>query len=161
VSLSQQLFCSFDGAAFLIRALGSPVQVCEDWGSVLGQSIVSPLGPLDISAAGLSICLRQHVTHERGFFFGTRELLEGQVRQSSRRIVMKGQRSTQARIARKLSGAIIARRYLDIIAWRYLDLQRLRDEVRRAETKLRTAKLEGALGSEETCQLNYSGRGIR
>jgi hypothetical protein len=42
VSLSQQLFCSFDGAAFLIRALGSPVQVCEDWGSVLGQSIVSP-----------------------------------------------------------------------------------------------------------------------
>jgi hypothetical protein len=107
---------------------------------------------LDIFAAGLSICLRQNVTHERGFFFGTRELLEGQVRQ-------KGQRSTQARIARKPSGAIIARRCLDIIAWRYLDLQRLRDEVRKAETKLRTAKLEEALGSEETCQLNYSGRG--
>ena len=64
---------------------------------------------------------------------------------------MKGQRSTQARIAGRLSGAIIARRYLD--------LQRLRDEVRKAETKLRTAKLEEALGSEETCQLNYSGRG--
>jgi hypothetical protein len=39
-----------------------------------------------------------------------------------------------------------------------LDLQRLRDEVRKAETKLRIA-LEEALGSEETCQLNYSGRG--
>jgi hypothetical protein len=47
---------------------------------------------------------------------------------------MKGQRSTQARIARRLLDAIIARRYLD--------LQRLRDEVRKAETKLRTAKLE-------------------
>jgi hypothetical protein len=45
VSLSQQLFCSFDRAAFLIRALGSPVQVCEDWGSFLGQSILSPVGP--------------------------------------------------------------------------------------------------------------------
>jgi hypothetical protein len=43
---------------------------------------------------------------------------------------MKGQRSTQARIAGRLSGAIIARHYLD--------LQRLRDEVRKAETKLRT-----------------------
>jgi hypothetical protein len=32
VSLPQQLFCSFDGAAFLIRALGLPVQVSKDWG---------------------------------------------------------------------------------------------------------------------------------
>ena len=55
---------------------------------------------------------------------------------------MKGQRSIQARIARRLSDAIIARRYLD--------LQRLRDEVRKAETKLLTANLEEALGSEET-----------
>jgi hypothetical protein len=47
---------------------------------------------------------------------------------------MKGQRSTQARIARRLLDAIIARRYLD--------LQRLRDEVRKAETKLLTANLE-------------------
>ena len=60
---------------------------------------------------------------------------------------MKSQRSTQTRIARKLSDVIIARRYLD--------LQRLRDEVRKAETKLRTT--EKPSGSEATCQLNYSG----
>jgi hypothetical protein len=63
---------------------------------------------------------------------------------------MKNQRSTQTRIARKLSDVIIARRYLD--------LQRLRDEVRKAETKLRTTNLEEASGSEATCLLNYSGR---
>jgi hypothetical protein len=45
---------------------------------------------------------------------------------------MKSQRSTQTRIARKPSDVIIARRYLD--------LQRLRDEVRKAETKLRTTE---------------------
>ena len=38
---------------------------------------------------------------------------------------MKGQRPTRAKNSRKLSEAIIAKRYLD--------LQRLRDEVRRAE----------------------------
>jgi hypothetical protein len=68
VSLSQQLSCSFDGTAFLIRALGSPVQVCEDWGSFLGAINFEPRGPLDIFAAGLSICLRQRVTDERGLF---------------------------------------------------------------------------------------------
>jgi hypothetical protein len=39
---------------------------------------------------------------------------------------MKSQKPTQAKNARKLSDALIARRYLD--------LQRLRDEVRKAET---------------------------
>jgi len=34
VSLLQQLFCSFDGTAFLIRALGSPVQACQNRGWV-------------------------------------------------------------------------------------------------------------------------------
>jgi hypothetical protein len=41
-------------------------------------------------------------------------------------IAMKNQKLTQAKDARKLSGAFIARRYLD--------MQRLRDEVRKAET---------------------------
>jgi hypothetical protein len=39
---------------------------------------------------------------------------------------MKSQRPTQAKNAQKLSGAIIAKRYLEV--------QRLRDEVRKAET---------------------------
>jgi hypothetical protein len=34
VSSPQQLFCSFDGTAFLIRALGSPVQVFDGRGGV-------------------------------------------------------------------------------------------------------------------------------
>jgi hypothetical protein len=46
-------------------------------------------------------------------------------RQSGRRVVMKSQRPTQAKDARRLSDAIIAKRYLE--------LQRLRDEVRKAE----------------------------
>jgi hypothetical protein len=32
VSSPQQLFCSFDGTAVLIRALRSPMQVCENRG---------------------------------------------------------------------------------------------------------------------------------
>ena len=44
---------------------------------------------------------------------------------SGRRVVMKGQRPTQPKSAQKVSDAIIAKRYLE--------LQRLRDEVRKAE----------------------------
>lgn len=40
--------------------------------------------------------------------------------------IMKGHRSAAARIARKLSCGVLANRYLD--------LQKLRDEVRKAET---------------------------
>jgi hypothetical protein len=50
---------------------------------------------------------------------------------------MKSQRSTPAKIARKQSA---------ILASRYLDLQRLRDEVRKAET--RGAQRRFAEGSE-------------
>jgi hypothetical protein len=47
------------------------------------------------------------------------------VRQSRRRIVMKSQRPTHVKNAQKLSDAIIAKRYLD--------LQRLREEVKKIE----------------------------
>jgi hypothetical protein len=39
VSERQQSCCSFDGTAFLIRALGSLVQVCKDPGKVHSQAI--------------------------------------------------------------------------------------------------------------------------
>jgi hypothetical protein len=57
VSSLQQLFCSFDGTAFLIRAVGSPVQACQNrgWVCVSNQSILSPVGPLVILPAALSI----------------------------------------------------------------------------------------------------------
>jgi hypothetical protein len=49
----------------------------------------------------------------------------GRERQSGRRVVMKRQIPTQVKNARRLSDAIIAKRYLE--------LQRLHDEVRKAE----------------------------
>jgi hypothetical protein len=54
---------------------------------------------------------------------------------------MKSQRPTHAKNAKKLSEAIIARRYLE--------LQRLRDEVKKAEQScgMRVVKLKGALRS--------------
>jgi hypothetical protein len=56
VSSSQQLFCSFDGTAFLIRALGSPVQVCENRGGAVHRAInFEPGGPLDIFPAALFV----------------------------------------------------------------------------------------------------------
>src|SRR5258708_14165956 len=67
--------------------------------------------------AALSIC------------FGTGGWLQAgsacRVRQSRSRIVMKNQRPTQAKNAQKLSDAIIAKRYLDS--------QRLPDEVKKVE----------------------------
>ncbi len=39
VSASQQSCCSFDGTAFLIRALGLPMQVCKDRGEVHSYTI--------------------------------------------------------------------------------------------------------------------------
>ena len=39
VSASQQSCCSFDGTAFLTRALGSLVQVCKDRGEVRSYTI--------------------------------------------------------------------------------------------------------------------------
>jgi hypothetical protein len=38
VSSLQQLFCSFDGTAFLIRAVGSPVQASQNLGWVAFQT---------------------------------------------------------------------------------------------------------------------------
>jgi len=38
VSSLQQLFCSFDGTGFLIRAVGSPVQACQNRGWVAFQT---------------------------------------------------------------------------------------------------------------------------
>jgi hypothetical protein len=55
---------------------------------------------------------------------------------------MKAQRPTQVKNARKLSDAIIARRYLD--------LQRLRDEVRTAEI---SCALQGSQKPQDRSQL--------
>jgi hypothetical protein len=57
--------------------------------------------------------------------FLTRQTRAALARQLGRGNVVKIQRSTQAKYTRKFSDAIIAKRYLD--------LQRLRDEVRKAE----------------------------
>jgi hypothetical protein len=121
VSSPQQLFCSFDGTAILNRPLGSPVQVCEDRGGVsfIGNQFLSPVGRWTCFRfpAALSIYLRQQETA-----YGRCWRIESYLR---RGIVMKSQRPAQAKNARKPSDAVIARRYLD--------LQRLRDEVRKAE----------------------------
>jgi hypothetical protein len=60
VSLLQRLFCSFDGTAFLIRALGSPVQACQNRGWVMcfkpiyfepgGAAGHTPGGPFNLRA---------------------------------------------------------------------------------------------------------------
>jgi hypothetical protein len=52
---------------------------------------------------------------------------------------MTGRRSTSAKFARKLSDAILASRYLD--------LQRLRDEVRKAEARCGRSKKVPSLGA--------------
>jgi hypothetical protein len=61
---------------------------------------------------------------------------------------MKSQRSAQAHNARKLSG--------DVIAKLYLDLQRLRDEVRKAEISFAQKRFKEASGSEPICEFTYS-----
>ena len=40
VSAPQHLFGFFDGTAFLIRALSSLVQVCEDWGGYIHMQLI-------------------------------------------------------------------------------------------------------------------------
>jgi len=129
VSWQQQRFCSFDGTAFLIRALGSPVQTCEDQGGgypFIRQSILSPAGRGTYFLRPFQLACASMETAQCG--------LSGAERDNQGGIVVKSQRPTQAKNALELSRAIIARHYLD--------LQRLRDEVRKAENKPRSARAE-------------------
>jgi hypothetical protein len=59
---------------------------------------------------------------------------------------MKGQRPAQAKNARKLSDAIIAKRYLD--------LQKLRDEVRKAEINCRVHSLYSGKNTRSALRSN-------
>jgi hypothetical protein len=117
----QRLFCSFDGTTFLIRAVGSPVQVYYRGRISFILSLVDvifPAGPLQFVLA----------PRPPEGCVANLELLNGG------EIVMKNQRPASANQTPKLS---------DALADRYLDLQRLRDEVRKAEATdpRRTKKL--------------------
>ena len=59
---------------------------------------------------------------------------------------MKSRRSAQANNTRGLSNAVIAKLYLD--------LQRLRDKVRKAEINCAPKRLKAASGSESTCSID-------
>jgi hypothetical protein len=118
VSLLQQVSCSFAETAFLNGYLGSLGARLRTLGPS-GQSILSRIRPRDLFAAAHFVLLAcaNTVTHSGGFFSLGPKSIKG--------IVMKSQRPTPAKL-RTLSDAILANRYLD--------LQRLRDEVRKAES---------------------------
>jgi hypothetical protein len=123
VSQRQQVICSFFGTAFLIGDSGSPMQLLEDWRNQLERCTAGPIPRGRFS-------LREPILRSRGGgFFAGYPINQG--------IAMKSQRSTPAKIARKQSA---------ILASRYLDLQRLRDEVRKAETRGAPSCAEGSDG---------------
>jgi hypothetical protein len=113
----------FFGTAFLV---GDSARQCKSWGT--GAINLERCTARPIPRGRFS--LHEPILRSRGGgFFAGYPINQG--------IAMKSQRSTPAKIARKHSA---------ILASRYLDLQRLRDEVRKAET--RGAPRRYAEGSE-------------
>jgi len=137
VSLLQQVFCSFSETAFLIGALGSPVQLWQDWGNQLESD-----APRALFSRPVQLALRQLGNSRRRLFYWVPNQLGGC--------------HEEPKIDSCKNCWEAVRRHLGKSLSRFAKASRRSSKGR---DTLRITKIEKASGSEAACQLNYSGIG--